>query len=506
MFAKPLYAEAFVTASIAEPTNLIPYLASDSASAEISRLIFNGLVKYDKDLKLVGDLAESFEIQDGGLKIIFHLRKNVKWQDGEPFTAEDVKFTFDKIRDPQTPTPYAGNFEKVSAVNLPDAYTIEVLYKEAFAPGLESWGMGLVPRHMQDGKIIGTGPYKLKKWAHGEKIELEANPDYFDGAPKIQRYVYRIIPDQTTTYMELATENLDMVNLSPVQYLKQTGSPFFKERYQKYRISSFAYSYLAYNLTHPFFADKRVRHAIGLAIDKSKIIDVALLGFGKPATGPFLPDSWAYNPAVQAPPYDPEAARALLAEAGWKDADKDGFLDKDGLKFEFTVLTNQGNDQRRMACEIIQRNLKAVGIDMRIQIIEWGTLMKQFIMAKKFDAVLMAWHLSLDPDIYDIFYSQKTRPGEFNFIGYKNARVDELLIEGRREFDVQKRAGIYKELHALIAGDEPYTFLYVGEALPIVHKRFQGVETAPIGIGYNFKDWFVPEDKARYRLRMELAA
>lgn len=505
--------DMFVASSIGEPVNLIPFFASDSASAEISRLIFNGLVKYDKDLKIVGDLAESFEVLDGGMKIVFHLRKNVRWQDGAPFTAADVEFTFQKITDPNTPTPYGGDFEKVASLKAIDDFTVEVSYKEPFSPGLASWGMGIIPKHllekenlMKTGfarKPIGTGPFILKKWKTGGSLELWANKDYFEGAPFIQKYLYRIIPDQATTFLELQTENVDSVGLTPLQFTRQTDTAFFKSTYDKYRTPSFGYTYIGYNLQNPLFQDQKVRNAIGLAVNKKEIVAVTFLGLGQAATGPFLPSSWASNPEVRSSEYDPAKAKALLEEAGWSDHDGDGFIDKDGQKFSFTLLTNQGNEQRKLACEMIQRNLKEIGIDVKIQIIEWGTFLREFIDKKKYDAVLLAWNLSLDPDIYDIFHSSKTRPGEFNFVSYQNEEVDKLLEEGRRLFSEAERAPVYRRIHKIIHEDEPYTFLAVPDSLFVLHKRFRGPVLAPVGISYNFTEWFVPAHERRYKVRFE---
>lgn len=483
--------DAFVTASIAEPSNLIPFFASDSASAEISRLVFNGLVKYDKDLKLTGDLAESWEVLDGGLRIVFHLRRGVLWQDGQPFTAEDVAFTFKKLTDPATPTPYGGDFQKVQALNVLDPHTVEVIYKEAFSPGLASWGMGMVPKHVLANenlmntafarRPIGTGPYRLKRWVPGQSIELEANPDYFKGEPGIRRYLYRIIPDLSTTFLELQIENLDFAGLTPLQFQRQTGNDFFKKRYRKFRYPSQAYVYLGYNLKHPYFSDKSVRKAIGLAISKKEIVDATLMGLGRPASGPFLPSSWAYDASIPEDPFDPEVAKRLLA----------------GKKFSFTLLTNQGNDSRRMACEIIQRRLADVGIDVKIQVVEWGTFLKEFIDKRRFDAVLLAWQLPQDPDVHDIFHSSAMEKG-FNFISYSNPEVDALLEEGRRLFPEEERAAVYHQVHQILNEDEPYTFLYVPDALPIVHSRFQNVEPAAAGIGHNFIHWEVDENDIRY--------
>ncbi len=509
----PVTGDAFVTASIGEPTNLIPFFASDTASAEISRLVFNGLVKYDKDLRLVGDLASSWEAKDGGLRIIFHLRKDVRWQDGAPFTAADVEFTFQKLTDPGTPTPYGGDFEKVKSLNVLDPYTVEVIYKEPFSPGLASWSMGMVPKHLLSGqnllttdfarRPVGTGPYILKKWEAGESLELWANKNYFEGHPLIGRTLYRIIPDQSTIFLELQTENIDSTGLTPLQYRRQTDTPFFREKYAKFRYPSFGYTYIGYNLESPLFHDKEVRKALGLAINKKEIIDVTLMGLGRVSTGPFLPGTWAYNESVKESEFNPEFAKKLLREAGWSDTDNDGWLDKDGRRFSFTILTNQGNDQRKMACEMIQKRFKDIGIEMRIQIVEWSTFLKEFIDKKRFEAVLLAWQLSRDPDIFDMFHSSKTAAGEFNFVSYRNEEVDKLLEEGRRLFPEVERAAVYHRLHEILSEEEPYTFLYVPDALPVVHRRFRGVELGAAGIGHNFIKWFVPEEEQKYKSKKD---
>ena len=501
--------DAFVTSSIAEPSNLLPLFASDSASAEISRLIFNGLVKYDKNLKLTGDLAERWEISADSLKIIFYLKQNVRWQDGKPFTAEDVLFTFQKMTDPSVPTPYGADFEKVDSVKALDASTVEVIYKEPFSPGLASWGMGILPKHLLEKENllstsfarhpVGTGPYRLTVWKAGERLELEANVDYFEGRPGLDRYVYRIIPDSSTSFLELQTEGLDLSGLSALQFSRQTDSVFFKKHYHKFRYPSPSYAYVGYNLTSPLFSDRQVRKALGMAIQKNEIVSATLLGFGRVATGPFLPGSWAYEDSVPPSPYDPEKSKELLAQAGWRDSDGDGILDKEGRAFSFTLLTNQGNTERQMACEIIQKNLKDIGIEVKIQVVEWGTFLKEFIDKKRFDAVLLAWQLPRDPDVYDIFHSTRI-DGGFNFISYKNSEVDRLLEDGRRVFPEAERAVIYHKLHRILSEEEPYTFLYVPEALVAVHQRFQGVEIAPSGLGHNFIRWSVDPDKERWKV------
>ncbi|MBI3087735.1 MAG: peptide-binding protein [Candidatus Omnitrophica bacterium] len=506
--------DTLVAGSIGDARNLIPILASDSASADICGLVFNGLVKYAPDLTLVGDLAERWEVQEGGLVIVFHLRPGVRWHDEVPFTAQDVRFTYERLVDPGTPTPYSGDFERIERLEVMDELTVRVRYKEPFAPGLASWGMWMMPRHLLEGadwqttpfarRPIGTGPFRFRRWKTGESIELIANPSYFEHRPHVDRHFTRIIPDQATMFLELSTEQVDLSGLTPLQFRRQIDTPFFRTHYRVFRYPAFGYTYVGYNLRDPRFADRRVRQALNLAINKEEIIDGVLLGLGRVSTGPFPPESWAYDEAVTPAPYDPAQAKDLLAEAGWRDSDGDGWLDLEGQPFRFTLLTNQGNDQRQKAAEIIQRRLKEIGIQVEIRVVEWSAFLSQFIDARNFEAILLGWGLSRDPDLFDIFHSSKTKPGEFNFVGYNNEDVDRLILEGRRTFDQAERAAIYKRIHALIYEDQPYTFLYVPDALPIVHARFRNVAVTPIGIGYNLIDWYAPTAEWRYpRWRLE---
>lgn len=491
----------------ADAKRLLPLLASDSASGDISGYIFNGLTKYDKDIKITGDLAESWEVSRDGLRILFHLRRGVKWHDGAELTSDDVVFTYRTVTNPKVPTPYGSNYGPVEKVEAVDTYTVKITYKEPYAPALESWGMGIIPKHILEGKDItgeefnrnpvGTGPYKLKEWITGQKIVLEAFDDYFEGRPGISKYIARVIPDTATMFLELKFGGIDFMGLTPPQYKLQSNSERFNKYFQKFRYPAFGYTYLGYNLLDPRFADQRVRRAITYAINKQDIIDGVLLGYGTPCTGPFPPESWAYNADVKDPGYDPEKAKILLLEAGWI-AGSDHILYKEGKPFRFTVLINQGNDARRKTAEIIKENLRKVGIEMEIKVLEWQAMLHQFIDKKRFEAVILGWALSRDPDTYDIWHSSKTKEGEFNFISYKNDTVDRLLLEGRRTFDFIKRKEIYNRIHRILSDEQPVTFLFVPDALPVLHKRFKGVEKAPLGIWYDFIHWHVPKNKAEW--------
>ena len=497
----------FVEASIGDARRLNPVIANDSASGTVNDQVFNGLVKYDKDIKLVGDLAERWEVTNGGKTITFFLRRGGEGDDGGGFTANDCLVTYQKFGDPRGATPDSSSYMDVLKAEIVNKYTFRVTYKEPFSPALESWSMGIIPKHLLDGKDIntdpfnrhpiGTGPYKFKEWIAGQKIVLDANSSYFEGRPNIDRFIYRVIPDSSTMFQELLSGGVDMMGLTPLQYLRKSETRRIRENYRKFRYPANAYTYMGYNLTNPLFTDVRVRQALSYAINRQSIIDGVLLGLGKPCTGPFSYVSWAYNPKAKSYNYDPELAKKMLGKEGWKDKNNDGILEKNGKSFRFTILTNQGNTERIRTAEIIQQNLKAVGIAVSIRVMEWQAFLEQ-IDKRSFEAIILGWGMGRDPDLYDIWHSSKTKKGEYNFIGYKNAEVDRLLVEGRRTFDIEKRKKIYYRIHEILAEEQPYAFLYVPDALPIVHKRFKGVEPAPLGIMYNFIHWYVPKDRAEW--------
>jgi peptide/nickel transport system substrate-binding protein len=509
----PAYGDTLVEASIGDISGLIPNITSDSASHDIGNLIYSNLIRTDKELRLEGELAERWEVSPDELTITFHLREGVKWHDGAALTADDVDFTYRYMIDPKTPTAYAESFRQIKRAEVVDRYTYRVTYEKPYAPALLSWGMWILPRHkleapwkagvdlrttQQNRHPIGSGAYLFKEWKTGEKVVLEANPEYFEGRPYLRRVVYRIIPDPSTTFLELKAKNIDMAGLTPIQYRRQTDYPAFHKAFNKYEYLANGYAYLGFNLLDPRFQDQRVRRAMAYAINKQEIIEGVLLGLGRPAVGPYKPGTWWFRDDIPPFPFDPERAKALLAEAGWKDSNGDGILDRDGRPFSFTLRTNQGNLVRQQTAEIIQRRLRAVGIDVKIHIVEWAAFINTFIKKKDFEAIILGWGLGLDPDQYDIWHSSKTGPDELNHISYKNPKVDALLEAGRRTFDEAKRKAIYGEFQKIMADEQPVIFLYVPQALPVVSSRVQGIEPAPAGISYNFTKWYVPANLQRY--------
>jgi len=506
----PAYGDAIVEGSIGDVSGFLTAVTTDASSHEAAGYVFNGLVRYDRNLKLEGELAESWEVSPDGKRITFHLRKGVKWHDGAPFTSDDVMFTYRRMIDPRTPTAYGEDFKQVQRAAAPDPHTFVVEYARPFAPALASWGMHVLPKHLLEKypdisksplnkKPVGTGPYRFVEWKTGEKVVFDVSPDYFEGKPYIARVISRVIPDQATMFLELKSGGVDTMTLTPPQFVRQTETAEFKKSFNKYKYTASGYTYLGFRLSHPFFGDQRVRQAISHATDKKALIDGVLLGLGQEATGPYKPGTWAFNPGVKKYPHDPGRAKALLSEAGWKE--KDGVLVKDGQPFEFTVLTNAGNDARAKTAAILQQNLAEVGIRMKIRTVEWAAFINEFIDKRKFDAVILGWNITPDPDQFDIWHSSKTGPKELNHVGFANPEVDRLLDEGRSTFDLEKRKNAYFRIQEILAEEQPYVFLYVPEALPVVHHRFRGIVPAPAGITYNFVKWYVPAALQKHRVQ-----
>ena len=347
-------------------------------------------------------------------------------------------------------------------------------------------------------KPIGAGPYRLKEWKAGSSLTLEASPTYFDGRACIDEVVFRIIPDSATMFMETRAGRLDMMDLSPLQYLRETGGREWTENYSKYRYLASVYVFLGFNMQHPFFKDVRVRRAISHAISRDEIVQGVLLGQGVPAFGPYKPGSWAYHPTLRPVKQDRELARALLKEAGWSDSDGDGIVDRNGVPLSFTILTNQGNEQRILTALLIQSQLKAVGIAVRIRTVEWAAFIHEFTDKGRFDAVILGWTISQDPDIYQVWHSSQAHEGGLNFTRYTNPELDRLLEEARVLPDLEKRKAMYARIQEIMADEQPYCFLFVPYALPVVQKRFRGIKPALAGIMYNFEKWWVPVNEQRY--------
>jgi peptide/nickel transport system substrate-binding protein len=509
----PATGDTTIEASIGNVSSLIPNITSDSASHEVGDFMYNGLVTLGKNLEITGDLAKAWAFSKDCLTLDFKLNEGVKWHDGQPFTAEDVVFTWEATMNPKTPSPYKSDFQDVDKVEARGRYDVRVTYKRPYAKALLSWAVPMLPRHLlepwvQQGKIreapqnwtapVGTGPYRFKEMKSGEKVVVVANPDYFKGRPHISRVVYRIIPSQATIFLELKAQGVDLAALTALQYKRQTEYPAFEKAYNKYRYPGAGYTYFGFNLKDKRFADRRVRLAFAHAINKQELLDGVVLGLGREATGPFRPGTWADNPSVKGIPFDPKRAQQLLAEAGWKERNSDGLLVKDGEPFTFELLTNQGNDERKKVAEIIQAALREIGVGVEIRVLEWAALLKDHIKKRQFQAIVLGWGTGADPDQYVVWHSSQMGPDQLNHISYDNKEVDALLEAGRSSCVQADRVRYYHRLHQVLADDQPLVFLYWRDSLPVVSSRIYGIDPGPAGINWNFTDWFVPKALQRY--------
>ena len=494
-----------IDASTAEPSGLISMVAGESASSAISGNIFNKLLKYDKNLDLEGELAQSWQVSADQKTITFKLKPNLKWADGKPLTSQDVLFTWKLVIDEKTRSPYASDYQLVKSATAPNASTFSVTYDQAYAPALDSWaGLQVLPKHLLENQDIhttafarnpvGSHYYKLDSWTHGENIKLSRNPTSVLGAAKIDKLVTRIIPDNSAQFLELMAGNIDLMGLDPIKYSRIIPArPELQKKLALYKELGNSYTYMGFNLKHKPFDDIRVRKAINYAIDKQEIIDGVYLGLGINIASPYKPGTRWSNPDLKPYPYDPNKAKALLKEAGFVDSDGDGILERDGKPFAFEIITNQ-NKEREKSAVLIQRRLKEIGIDVQIRSIEWASFISRFIKTGDFDVVVLGWSLSLDPDQFSIWHSSQNQPGQFNFIGYNNPQIDKLLEQGRLELDPEKRMKIYHEFAKVLLEDCPIVYLSAGYGLTAIHKRVKGIDSPapPAGIGYNSHEWYIP--------------
>lgn len=503
------YGDAKVEGSGAEAKVLIPPLSSDTASSQITSRMFISLVRYNKHLEIEPYAAESYEVLDNGLRLRFKLRKGLKWSDGTPLDADDVEFTYKFMIDPETPTAYSGDYLRVKEFRKLDSHTVEVVYDEPYARSLVSWMIDILPRHALEGEDLSStaqrrnpvcsGPFKLKSWDSGSRLTLVANENYFKGRPYLDGLIVRIIPDPTSMFMELRAGKIDNMSLTPQQYVYKTDGEDFKKHYDVYRDLGSSYNFMGYNLKSPLFSDVRVRRAFAHAINKDDIINGVLFEQGLPTIGPYVPGTWVYNDKIKPYSYDMAEAERLLADAGWT-RDRKGFLVKDGHRFEFTILVSQGSDQRTKMAVIIQSQLKKLGITAKIRSVEWTAFLGEFVEKGFFDAVLLGWTVPQDPDLYNVWHSDNAVPGGLNFIGYKNAEADALIMEGQRTFDRAVRKRCYDRVQEILHEEQPYAFFYVPYSIQAVHKRFYGLDPVPVmGIDHNLPEWWVPSNEQIYR-------
>ena len=421
--------------------------------------------------------------------LIFELKKNVQWHDGKEFSAKDVVFTYETLISPTIVSPYSAGFRFVQSVKAIDAYTVEVVYKKPYFKALETWMMGILPEHvLKDEKNlmsskfnthpIGTGAYKLERLEYSKNILLIAFDNYFEGRAKIDNISFHVIADPLTRFLMLKSSAIDIGGVEPMEYERQLNDQFFNS-FNAYEEISHSYTYLGFNLRREKFKNPNVRKALSLAINRQEIVDILFFKHAKVCTGPFLPGTIAYNEAVEAPTLDINKAKELLKKAG--------YTKENPLKFE--IATSNASSIRPYAAQIIQHQLKQIGVEVTLRIMEWQAFLNMVVFPHEFDTVLLGWGLSPTPDPYMFWHTDSDRKGGFNLVGYNNPRMDKMIEESQIMIDRDKLSKIWKEMFKIVTDDNPYIFLYIPNSITAVNKKIINVEPSLSGIWHNYIQW-----------------
>lgn len=499
-----------------------PVVASDFTSYLAYKWIFDPLIDTGEDGKFVGVLAESWETSPDNKITTFHLRKGVTWQDGKPFTADDVLFTYQAAMDPEVDAVNKRPpFEPVAKVEKTDDFTVKVTWKRPYAPGLAAWVFYIMPKHYYgyekgkakgfntsplNDKPIGTGPFSFEEWKRGERVILKANPNYFAGRPHLDQIVLKIIPGGQTQIAAYKTGQLDMTPISAEQWKQVQNDAQFMNQSWVFEYYTKQLFYIGWNQdgSNPFFADKKVRQAMTLALNRQGVVDKILDGHGLVPSGPFNAKGWEYNTGVKPLPYDPKKAAALLDEAGWKDAGK-GIRQKEGKTFSFECLIPAEAEQFTRFLELFQQDLKKVGVDLQIRKLEWAVFNDR-THRHQFQAYLSGWNIADDPDPFQLLHSSQAKllksgvgQGQNDF-SFKNPEVDKLIEEEQATFDFEARKKIFWRLHEMVAEDQPVTTLFQISTMAAVKNRFQNVRVSRAGYGLftwypSLTEWWLAKEK-----------
>jgi len=491
----------------AEPGTLNPLTATDLYEQVINSFILESLLSTDiKTGELEPGLAESWEVADDKVTFTFHMRKNATFHDGHPVTADDVIYTLDRIMDPKVDAPvlrsyYSGmeSYEKL------DDFTVRIKWKEPYFLALEFvGGVQALPRHILDDgtdfnthpfgrRPVGSGPYRFVEWETGRKIRIERYEDYWGEEPYLDGIYWKIITEEEVALRVLKKGELDFIRRVPPSLWIRQNSKSFLQKFNKLYYDYPTYNYIGWNMRKPMFADKRVRQALTMLLNRPVIRKEVYHCLATIADGPFYPKFGYSDPSIEPWPYDPGRAKELLAEAGWKDTDGDGVLDREGEPFRFELSFTSGVPEWERLAVIYQQDLKKAGIDMKIRTFEWATFL-QNVSQWKFDASALSWALPSKPDPYQVWHSsQADIVGSSNHVGYKNEEVDRLIELNRREFDEEKRKEYCRKIHRVLHEEQPYTFVMVRMELSVLDKRVRGVIPYPIRPVFEFDKWYIPE-------------
>lgn len=466
--------------------NTLNYLLQVSEDErQVLAFLYDPLIDLDRNMQPVPGLAASWEVLDGGRTYVLHLDPRATFSDGKPVRAADVVFTLHKILDEESQV-FSGVFADLDrgATKAVDERTVRVVFKNARAGMLLSFHLGVMPEHVyakedfgKTKKVVGTGPYVVARRGVDRSILLERREDYWREKPHIQSILFRTIPDDTVASRALRRGDVDVSHISNDNWVHLKDDPEIQQKIEFHTVYQPGYNCIAWNLRDPLLHDVRVRRALAMVYDRQTIIERLYHGQARAVTGPFTADEWANNPEVSPIDYNPTAAAALLASAGWSDSDKDGILDRDGKPFALTLLVPAGAVTGRNEAEVFQQALLGIGVRLQVEPLEDAAFF-DYVLGGRYQAAYLSWTNEPDPDPYELFHSSQLPPGGLNIVAYKNEEADALLDEARAELDPGRRADLYHQFHDVLARDQPYLWMVQVAEKWAVHRRVQDVQVA----------------------------
>ena len=492
----------------ADADALSPLVATTSSGSDIMGEMFCGLARTNPDMATYSPwLAKSWEFSSNHKTLTFQLRDDVFWHDGVKFTAYDVEFSVPLYQSERIAYGSIRWLDRITSVTALDSFTVQFEFDSVYPYQFTDANVGRpLPMHLlKDVPLdemrnhpfhrapVGNGPFRFESWTAQQSVVIIANDQYFDGRPSLDRVVFKIVPSRTNLITQLKTGEIDFYPKLPPHAYQEVARD---ERIEVRQVPSRVYYYLGWQNRHPFFSDVRVRRALTMSIDRESMVRTLLFGTGEVIHGPILPFLWAYEPDLEIIPYDPEGAKALFAEAGWTDSDGDGWLDREGVPFEFHMKTNENNDLRKDIVVIVQEMLSRVGVKVHPETVEWTLFLEQ-TLAKDFEATCHGWRQGIKVDLTSIWHS-KAIADRYNMVSYSNERVDRLIDEAVLELDRNKAKKMWSEVQKIISRDVPYSFLFNIDDLYAIDRRFENVELPTYAWTYNLEKWFVPPGKRKY--------
>jgi peptide/nickel transport system substrate-binding protein len=440
-------------------------------------------------------LAKQWEIDETGTRLTFHLRDGVRWHDGEPFGSKDVAATFEKLRDPRvTAGALKPLYALLEAVETPDERTVVLRWKQPYFLALDTIGRTAIqPAHLLenlDGRSyneaatnplnrapVGTGPFRFVRWDSARSIVLERNDDWWgagDGGPFVDRVVYRIVPDHTVAQQLAERGELDLWDaVQPHMWIRMTERDGLRRRYHRVRYDSAAYVFIGWNAARPHLSDPAVRRALAMLFNRDALVERIQHGLARPATCHFYFESADCDPDLAPIPHDPEAALAALLEAGWHDTTGDGLLDRDGQPFRLQVMIYPASEVSERVATMMQESYRMAGIEVRIQNVEWSSMVRR-LRSGEFDATVLMWSTGPISDPTPHWHSASMTDGA-NYFAFENAEADALIEAARHELHAPARQEKFRALGRILYEAQPVAFLYNPAHLALVHERVRGV-------------------------------